>query len=270
MTINDKTTLPADEFKKIQNEMFNPIKNMSISIVYNDDYKNILPKFKDDYFDLALCDIPYGIDVTKMSFLKEVNTTVKQKNGTRINGNPNKKVHALNDWDKQTPPQEYFDEIKRISKHQIIFGVEYVNWEGLGKGRIKWDKGVAEGVSFKKYEMAYCSMIDYEMELPLLWAGMCQAKSLSEPMTQQGNKKLNEKRIHPCHKPIMLYDKLLLEFGFKGMKVIDTHLGGGSSRISSDKFGVGEFVGIEIDEKHFNDHEDRWTTYKRQLKLDLF
>ena len=78
---------------------------------------------------------------------------------------------------------------------------------GVGTGRIKWDKGVAEGMSFKKYELAYCSMIDYEMESPLLWTGMCQAKSLSEPMTQQGNKKLNEKRIHPCHKPIMFNNR---------------------------------------------------------------
>lgn len=243
---------------------------VSLSTVLNDDYRNILSKFEDSYFDLALCDIPYGIDVANMAFLKEVKTTVKQKNGTRLNGNTNKKVHTFKDWDKESPPQAYFDELKRISKHQIIFGIEYMNWVGVGNGRIKWNKGVAEGMSFKKYELAYCSMIDYEMELPLLWAGMCQAKSLSEPMTQQGNKKLNEKRIHPCHKPIMLYDKLLLDFGFKGMKVIDTHLGSGSSRISADRFGVSEFVGIEIDEEHFNDHQKRWSIYKSQPKLSLW
>ena len=244
--------------------------DVSRSTVFNDDYRNILSSFEDGYFDLALCDIPYGIDVANMAFLKEVKTTVKQKNGTRLNGNTNKKVHTFKDWDKEPPPQEYFDELKRISKHQIIFGIEYVNWTGVGTGRIKWNKGVAEGMSFKKYELAYCSMIDYEMELPLLWAGMCQAKSLSEPTTQQGNKKLNEKRIHPCHKPIMLYDKLLLEFGVKGIKVIDTHLGSGSSRISADRFGVSEFVGIEIDKEHFNDHQKRWSIYKSQPKLALW
>jgi site-specific DNA-methyltransferase (adenine-specific) len=244
--------------------------DVSRSTVFKDDYRNILSRFEDGYFDLALCDIPYGIDFANMAFLKEVKTTVKQKNGTRLNGNTNKKVHTFKDWDKEPPPQEYFDELKRISKHQIIFGIEYVNWTGVGTGRIKWNKGVAEGMSFKKYELAYCSIIDYEMELPLLWAGMCQAKSLSEPMTQQGNKTLNEKRIHPCHKPIMLYDKLLLEFGFKGMKVIDTHLGSGSSRISADRFGVSEFVGIEIDEEHFKDHQKRWSIYKSQPKLALW
>lgn len=239
------------------------------SIVHNMDYRYGMQKYPDKYFDLAMCDIPYGIDVANMPFLREINTTVKQKNGVRLNGNANKKVHTFKDWDKEPPTQEYFDELKRITKHQIIFGIEYVNWNGIGNGRIKWDKGVAEGMSFKKHEVAYCSMIDYEMELPLLWAGMCQAKSLSEPMTQQGNKKLNEKRIHPCHKPIMLYDKLLLEFGFKGMKVIDTHLGGGSSRISADKFGVGEFVGYEIDIEYYEKQEKRYRDFKSQLVLEL-
>lgn len=240
------------------------------SIVLNDDYRNVLSKFEDGYFDLALCDIPYGIDVTNMNFLKKVKTKLKTKNGNRFFASTNKKVHTFKDWDKEPPPQEYFDELKRISKHQIIFGIEYVNWTGVGSGRIKWNKGVAEGMSFKKYELAYCSLIDYEMEIPLLWTGMCQAKSLTEPMTQNGNKKLNEKRIHPCHKPIMLYDKLILEFGFKGMKIIDTHLGSGSSRISADRFGVDEFVGIEIDEQYFNEHQKRWFTYKSQLKLEIW
>lgn len=237
-----------------------------ISEVYNEDCIEGMKRFADNHFDLALCDIPYGIDVANMAFLKEVKTTVKQKNGTRLNGNTNKKVHTFKDWDKQPPPQEYFDELKRISKHQIVFGVEYVNWQGVGTGRIKWNKGVADGMSFKKYELAYCSIINEEIELPLLWAGMCQAKSLSEPMTQRGDKKLNEKRIHPCHKPIMLYDKLLLDFGFKGLKVIDTHLGSGSSRIAAHKQGF-DFVGFEIDKDYFDAANKRFNEYKLQLKL---
>lgn len=240
---------------------------MSKSIVINDDYRNVLPRFSDKYFDLAVCDIPYGIDVGNMAFLKEVNTSIKQKNGSRMTPKKSNDKYSLSDWDKEPPPQEYFDELKRVSKHQIIFGIEYVNWSGVGNGRIKWNKGVPDGVSFKKYEMAYCSLIYNEVELPLLWAGMQQAKSISEPMTSQGNKKLNEKRIHPCHKPIMLYDKIFLDYGFKGMKVIDTHLGSGSSRISADKFGVDEFVGIEIDKSMIIKHEKRWVDYKSQIRL---
>lgn len=223
-------------------------------------------QYDDKHFGLAVCDVPYGIGVGNMAYLKEMKTTVRQKNGTKMNGNRNKKPYTQKEWDSKPPPQEYFDELRRVSKHQIIFGVEYVNWQGLGTGRIKWDKGVAEGMSFKKYEMAYCSMIDYEMTIPLLWAGMCQAKSLKEPMIQQGNKKLNEKRIHPCHKPIMLYQKLLKEFAKEGDIILDTHLGGGSSRIASHQMGF-DFVGFEIDEEYYQKQEKRFNQYISQYKM---
>lgn len=232
--------------------------------VFKEDCMQTMARYPDVYFDLAVCDIPYGINLGNMAFLKEQKTLVKQKNGTKLNPRKKSKIYTQKDWDLETPTQEYFNELKRISKHQIIFGVEYVNWEGLGKGRIKWNKGVAEGMSFKSYEMAYCSLIGFEMPIDLLWSGMQQAKSITEPMTSQGNKKLNEKRIHPCHKPIMLYDIIYQTFGFNGMKVIDTHLGGGSNRISADKFGF-EFVASEIDDEYFNKQENRYKNFKSQL-----
>ena len=237
--------------------------------ITNECNMELMKRYPDKYFDLAPCDIPYGINVGNMAYLKEVKTSVKQRNGNSLNPNKNKIVHEFSDWDKKCPNQDFFDEIRRVSKHQIIFGVDYVDWEGLGTGRIKWNKGVADGVSFKKYEVAYCSMIDNEVELPLLWSGMYQAKSLSEPMTQQGNKKLNEKRIHPCHKPILLYDRLFLDYGFVGMKVIDPFLGSGSSRISADKFGASEFVGCEIGKTYYDYQENRWLQYKSNLKLSF-
>lgn len=236
------------------------------SIVFNEDCMITMNRYPDNYFDIAVCDIPYGINVANMPFLKEKNTTVKQKNGNRLNPNKSKANHKNKDWDNETPTQEYFNELQRVSKHQIIFGVEYVNWEGLGTGRIKWNKGFAEEVSFKSYEMAYCSLIEDEIEINLLWAGMQQAKSIDEPMTQQGNKALNEKRIHPCHKPIMLYDTLYSIFGFNGMKVIDTHLGGGSNRISADKFNF-DFIAAETDAEYYNLEQNRYKEYKSRLSL---
>ena len=227
-----------------------------------------MKQYPDKWFDLAVCDIPYGIGVGKMAYLKEINTTVRQKNGTKLNGNRNKKAYTQKEWDKKPPPQSYFDELHRVSKHQIIFGIDYVDWIGTGTGRIKWDKGVADGVSFKRYETAYCSIIEGTWEIPLLWAGMCQAKSLSEPMTQQGNKKLNEKRIHPCHKPVMLYDTIYLRFGVKGMKILDTHLGSQSSRIAADKAGL-DFTGFEIDKEYFDAGNKRYNNYKLQLTMDF-
>ena len=109
----------------------------TFSIVFNEDCVEGMKRYPYKYFDLAICDIPYGIDVGNMAYLKEMKTTVKQKNGTRLNGNKNKKPYTQKQWDKEPPSQSYFDELQRVSKEQIIFGVEYVDWQGLGAGRIK-------------------------------------------------------------------------------------------------------------------------------------
>jgi len=70
-----------------------------------------------------------------MSYLKEVKTTIKQKNGSRLNANHKKKPYTFKEWDSKTPDQAYFNELCRVSKHQIIFGIDYVNWGGVGPGK---------------------------------------------------------------------------------------------------------------------------------------
>jgi site-specific DNA-methyltransferase (adenine-specific) len=225
-----------------------------------------LKRFADGYFDLAICDVPYGINVGKMGYLTETKTLAVQKNGGKLNPNRNKKAYTLKEWDEKAPEQDYFDELRRVSKEQIIFGVEYVDWTDLGSGRIKWVKGIPEAMSFKSYELAYCSMIDNEVRLPLLWHGMRQAVSLKEPMVQQGNKKLNEKRIYPCHKPILLYQRLIADYAFAGAKIIDTHVGGGSSRIAAN-LAECEYIGFEIDEEYWLAQDRRFNEYKAQLRM---
>jgi len=220
----------------------------------------------DGYYDLAVCDVPYGIGVGKMAFLTERAATVKQKNGNRLNPNWNKRGYTKSDWDESPPPQAYFDELRRVSRHQIVFGVEYVDWEGLGPGRIKWNKGFAEEVSFKGYEMAYASMLTEEVEIPLLWAGMQQAKGIDNPMTAQGDKRKNEKRIHPCHKPVMLYDILFRMFAKRGDRILDTHVGGGSIRIAADRAGL-HLRGYEISPEYHAKQEARYAAFKSQTTL---
>ncbi len=229
-------------------------------------WEDLLPTLKDQSIDVVIADIPYGINVGDMPYLKGQKRKITQKNGQKLSVNIDTEKYENQDWDNEAPPQNYFDEVCRVSKNQLIFGVEYVNWEGLGSGRIKWDKGVGDGMSFKKYEMIYCSFIDHEIELPLLWSGMCQAKSLSEPMTQQGNKKLNEKREHICQKPKLIYDRLLIDYVKKGETVLDTHLGHGAIRVSCDIYGV-NFMGCEINKKTFDKHIKYWNNYKKQLKM---
>lgn len=237
-----------------------------ISDVYNTHWFNVTKLIPDGYFDYVVDDVPYGLNVGKMPFLK-ANVQVLQKNGKTLNPNKNKK-YSLKEWDLQPPGQDYFDEMKRISKHQIIFGVEYVDWVGLGTGRIKWNKGVANGMSFKDYEMAYCSSINHTHEINLLWSGMMQAESLQNPMKQQGNKKLNEIRIHPCQKPVLLYKKIALDFDLKNKKVFCGHNGSGSDRIAFYNF-CEQFIATEIDKEHFNDQEKRYINFKSQHSLQL-
>jgi len=221
--------------------------------------------YPDNYFDWVVDDFPYGINLCKMPFLK-ANVLVKQINGNTLNPNKNNIKHGLKEWDLKTPTQVYFNEMKRISKNQILFGIEYVNWIGVGKGRIKWNKGVAKGMSFKNYELAYCSSINHTHEIDLLWSGMMQAKSLAEPMTQQGNKKLNEKRLHPCQKPVLLYKKLALDFCLKDKKIYCGHNGSGSDRIAFHNY-VKEFIASEIEKEYFDLQEKRYKIHTNNYSI---
>lgn len=237
------------------------------STVFLQDCNIGMKQYPDKYFDLAICDIPCGIGAGKMPFTRNITKSVKQRNGSKIT--VKKTQYQQSDWDSTPPDQSYFDELVRVSKNQIIFGIEYVTWLGVGPGRIKWDKCRPDGLSFKRYEIAYCSMIDYEYEIKLLHHGMMQAKSLLQPTVQQGNKKLNEKRIHPTQKPVLLYTKILQDFAKKEFKIIDTHLGSGTNRIACDLFGIQEFVAFENNDHIFNLSNKMWSKHKLQSRLNF-
>jgi len=238
-----------------------------ITLEYLDNIEFMKTK-PDNCFSIGITDIPYGINVGNMAFIKENKTTVKQKNGTRINPNKNNKLKPA-DWDNETPREEWFKEFKRVTKEQIFFGVEYVDYEGLGSGRIKWNKGVPEGVSFKNYEMAYCSFIDYEKEIDYLWSGMMQGKSITNPMIQQGNKKLNEKRIHPTQKPVLLWDLILLfcqENGIDISSIFDSNMGLASLCLSSIKFNS-SFAGCDLHKPYYDESIKRINNHIAQQRL---
>ncbi len=232
--------------------------------VYYSPCMPVMATYPDNFFDLTVADIPYGLDVTNMGYTRRQTKTVKRTGRASLKINtPGYKSGA---WDLVTPDQQYFDELCRISRHQIIFGIDYVEWEGVGPGRIKWDKCVPDGVSFSRYEMAYCSLIDYELTIPLLWSGMMQAISLSKPTKQNPDKKRNEKRIHPCQKPVLLYDAIFQKFGFPGMKVFDSHLGSGSIRISAEKLNY-HFEGCENNIDTFTAQEERFQKHLLQPRF---
>lgn len=237
---------------------------LELNKLYLMDCMEGMAHFPDKYFDLAIVDPPYGINVAKMAYTQEDNRPVRQKNGTILRVKKLKYKHG--DWDKIPPSQEYFDELFRVSKHHIIWGIKYFNLKGLGKGLIKWNKCVPEGVSFNNYEYAYCSLLNEEIEFTYLWAGMFQGKSLNEPEVQQGNKSLNEVRIHPTQKPIALYKWLLKNYAKPDFKIIDTHAGSCSSVIAFLEFGC-EWIAFELNKDYFEAASKRIEIHKQQLKL---
>tara|TARA_R110001606_G_scaffold398055_1_gene576204 strand:- start:10208 stop:10939 length:732 start_codon:yes stop_codon:yes gene_type:complete len=242
---------------------------MSKIELYNEDNMSLMARYPDNYFDLGITDIPYGIDVGNMSFVTEKKTLVRQKNGNKLNPNKNKKL-KVSDWDKETPDINWWKEFCRVTREQIFFGVEYVDWD-LGIGRLKWNKGFAKGMSFKKYEMAYCSFINYEKDIDYLWAGMMQGKSINEPMVQKGNKKLNEKRLHPTQKPVILWDIIFLfclENNISIKNIIDTNMGLASLVISGLKFNeVKEIIACDINTEYYTNALKRLKNKQSQTVL---
>lgn len=232
-----------------------------VSNVYNEDCLIGMKRFPDNYFDWAICDIEYNIGASKPS---EKPHKVKQRNGAILNVKKANYEHS--DWDFRLSPPEYFEELFRISKNQIIFGGNYY---GLSGGYLVWDKLNGTTDQFG-CELAWLSFTKRTDIVYYMWRGMFQgmhaSKDVLKALQQQGNKSLNEKRIHETQKPVKLYDWILNEYKIKKMRVIDTHLGSGSNRIANHMH-ENEFHGFELSKKKFDDQENRFNDYMKQPKL---
>lgn len=193
------------------------------------EYMRTIP---DKSFDLAICDPPYFSGPERRMFY-----------GPMISKNGVKRLYAKADeW--HVPTEEYFREVERVAKRYIIWGCNYYAHE-FAPGRIVWDKCNGQS-SFSDCELAATNLFGSVRLFRYMWNGMCQGKSIAEGWIQQGNKSRNEKRIHPTQKPVALYGWLLQNFARKGWRILDTHLGSGSSRIAAHRLGL-DFVGCEID-----------------------
>lgn len=231
-----------------------------ISESYNLDCMEAMRQMPDKCFDLAVVDPPYG---RREHGGKCRSGFVRQKNGSKLyvsDGGYEKKA-----WDLQTPSHEYFSELQRVSKNQIIFGCNYFTDETFGCGRIIWDK--CNGDSDQSdCEIAYNSMTTRVDLFRYMWSGMMQGKSMTEGHVMQGNKRLNEKRIHPTQKPSVLYAWIFQKYEKEGWKILDTHLGSGSSRIAAYNAGL-DFVGFEIDNDYFHAQRRRFNEYASQVSM---
>jgi site-specific DNA-methyltransferase (adenine-specific) len=199
------------------------------SEVFNEDCMVGMKRYPDKFFDLAIVDPPYGIGVNQMNM------------GNRKTVRPDKRT-----WDQQTPDSPYFLELFRTSKNQIIWGGNYFDLPP-SKCFIIWDKGET------MYERDFA-------ECEQAWA------SFDKPAKMYKKNPNQPERIHPTQKPVSLYTWLLKNYAKPGDKILDTHLGSGSSRIAAYDMGF-DFYGWEIDKDYFEAMEKRFSNHIKQLNL---
>lgn len=219
--------------------------------MYQADTMSLLKSTPDKFYDIAIIDPPYGISVDE-NMSKDSGT--KRGKSEHPRGN-----YVSKQWDKTPPSQEYFDELFRVSKNQIIFGANHFI-ERINKNSscwIVWDKVNGDNC-YADCELAWTSFKTATRKVKLKWHGMLQH-----------DMKNKEKRIHPTQKPVRLYLWLLENYAEKNSKILDTHLGSGSSAIAAHYFGC-EFTGTEIDEEYFNDSVKRFKDNTVQIKANLF
>ena len=205
--------------------------------VFNMDCMEAMRNTPDKYYDLAVVDPPYGINV---------NMNAGRKKDTRS------KKRTVKKWDNKTPTAEYFEQLFRISKNQIIWGANYMTqYLPIKMGWIFWDKCVAAGCSFSDGELAWTSFDRALKKAVIPYSGF---------IGMEGEK------FHPTTKPVKLYEWLFHHYAKPTDKILDTHLGSQSSRIAAFKGGY-DFTGYEIDADYFNDGNKRFNQFKSQTTL---
>jgi site-specific DNA-methyltransferase (adenine-specific) len=213
--------------------------NKFISEVTNEDCMEGMARYPDKYFDLAIVDPPYGnIDA--------IGLIDNKKKGKQATKRTNYKL-----FENIAPDDEYYCELARVSKNQIIWGGNFL---GLCGGVIVWQKN---GTAFGEAEVAICSTHKSVKVFEYTWNGMLQQ-----------DMKNKENRIHPTQKPVALYKWLLSNYAKQGNKILDTHLGSGSSRIAAYEMGF-NFTAFELDTEYYEAQEKRYKAHIAQLKLEL-
>lgn len=180
---------------------------IGLATIHNMDCMELLRSLPDNSFELAICDPPYGIDAANTL------SGPRRKSGR---GAAMKSAFDKKDWDLNIPDAEYFDQLRRVSKNQIIWGANYMTRHLDGSmGWIVWDKDNGT-TNFSDCELAYSSFDSALRKVKITWNGMIQQ-----------DMKNKEVKIHPTQKPVMLYEWLLDNYANAGDKILDSHLGSG-------------------------------------------
>jgi len=198
--------------------------------ITNECNMELMSRYEDNHFDLAIVDPPYGLGKSV------VNSGGRFKKYQNKNGN----------WDMEIPTDEYFEELFRVSKNQIIFGGNYFD---LPKNKcfIVWDKKQPQGISFAMAEYA--------------WASFDKVAQIFS-LRSQGQ----EQRFHPTQKPVKLYEWLLMNYAKEGDKILDTHLGSGSIAIACHNLGY-DLTACELDKDYYKSAMKRLNEHTSQLRI---
>jgi site-specific DNA-methyltransferase (adenine-specific) len=209
----------------------------------NEDNMELMSRYADKYFDLAIVDPPYGINESG-----QTNKTRSKIAKSKDYGNKN--------WDTTSPDFLYFNELIRISKNQIIWGANHFISKIPYNSScwIVWDKDNGE-TDFADCELAWTSFKTSVRKFKFKWQGMLQ-----------GNMKNKENRIHPTQKPVALYKWLLDKYAKQGDKIIDTHLGSGSIAIACHDYGF-NLTACELDSEYYEAALKRYNNHIQQIKL---
>ena len=214
--------------------------------LYNEDCLMAMKEMGDNQFDLAIVDPPYGIGLD-----------FQFKSGLGDS------IHDKKDWNNSTPPQEYFSELHRVSKNQIIWGCNYYAKHIPSVGRIVHDKKMEQSgtkLRFSEADLASCSLQKRITIFEYRWNGNRQGNTINWKNTGP------DARIHPTQKPISLYEWLLINYAKEGDVILDTHLGSGSLAVACHNYGF-ELVGYEIDEDYYNKATKRLKAHQAQERL---
>lgn len=219
---------------------------MAEQLAFCRDCMDAMREYPDGYFDLAVVDPPYG-GVKKGGYMN--NTGGGRCKPSRYDN--------LSIWNCEAPGIDYFQELFRVSKNQIIWGFNNYPVE-IGRRTqsiIVWDKKHPEGIKFADCEIAWTSHDRCARIFSYRWNGILQE-----------NMKSKEVRIHPTQKPVALYAWIYQNYAESGMRILDTHLGSGSSRIAAHDAGL-DFVGFEIDPDYFEKQEQRFAEHTAQMNF---
>lgn len=210
-----------------------------------EDCMALMARYPDKHFDLAIVDPPYGIGWDGEKAGMAENSSAKWKAPPAANR------YTKKEWDKQVPCLEYFAELRRVSRKQIIWGGNYFPLPCTG-GWVVWKKGTAEGMSLSDAELAWTNAANNVKVVELLWAGFrrCEAGV----------------RIHPTQKPVALYKWLLENYAKPGQRILDTHLGSGSHAIACHYFGA-HLTACELDPDYFKAAQERIARETAQTTL---